>query len=83
MEQITKRTLSGERVTYEMIKERFSRSYVCLWVKRNGAFYLRIDPTPRDGICKIRKFCRGYGWLSMGELFADFQKLTIIDLCNF
>ena len=83
METITKRTLSGEKVTFELIKERFSRSVMWIWVKRNGVFYLRVEQTKNPGICKIRKFCRGYGWLSMGELFADFQKLTILDLCNF
>lgn len=80
MELLTKRTTTGENVTFELIKEKYNRKTFWYWVKKNGVISLRIDPTNNPEICKIRKFCRGYGWMSAGELFTPFQKLTILDV---
>lgn len=81
METATRTTITGEVNTYLLTREKgFFTSHI--WVYLNGKPYLHLMPT-KTGTARMFKNCDEYGYLSMGELMADFEDITLNDLIGF
>lgn len=78
METIVRTDLNGNPVTFTLSREKGFFTYH-IWVYRNSRPYLHIMPDYENG-CKVLKNVPGHGYLSMGTLCQDFEKITLDEL---
>ena len=68
---------NGKKINFRMTKEKgFFTNHI--WIYRDGKPYLHIIPNPEDeNSVLVKKNCDGYGYMSMGELFVEFDNITL------